>query len=143
MSNKPSVFIGWRHNGINSFEVVSTAQFKPFLEKLVIEEGVNVASIFISKMAMCNWLTPDSHKGCRQVQVQNFYDEINGTGNPSDYHGPDVSPQPKKSDSKYGYIRPDGKYFQCEYFGHSALERELVGKLEDIDDPQAYLFSKG
>ena len=48
-------------------------------------------------------------------------------------------PTKKKVESYYGFISPDGRHFRCEYGNHSELAREIVGKMEKIDDAQKYL----
>lgn len=141
---RPSIFVGWVHKGIKSFEVVPKSQYGTLLEKLLLEKGVHPGAIFISKMTLCHWIAEDYHNGYKTVNIYDFWDELNNIGDArTTYKKPKLKEEPKKSDSKYGYISPDGRYFQCEYYGHSALEREIVGKLEKIDNPQQYLYDKG
>lgn len=131
----------WRHDGINYWEAVSDKRFKGLLAEL-LDSGVNPASIILSNGGIINWLFPDYHKGCRTLWISNIYDEINGAGNPSDYKAPNV-PIIEKSNDMYGYISPDGRYFRCEYGGHSNLARNIVGKINNIDDAVQHLESLG
>ena len=141
---RPSLFVGWVHKGRKSFEVIPESQYGSLLEKLLLEKGVHAGAIFISKMTLCHWIDDRYHKGNKHVSVYTFWDEINNINSPETYYKePKLKKEPKPSDSKYGYISPDGRYFHCEYFGHSTLEREIVGKLEKIDNPQEYLYDKG
>ena len=144
MKERPSIFVGWVHKGRKSFEVIPESQYKALLEKLLLEKGVHPGAIFISKMTICHWIDGDYHNGNKHINIYDFWDELNNIGDVrTTYKKPNLKAEPKKSDSKYGYISPDGRYFQCEYFGHSTLEREIVGKLEQIDNPQQYLYDKG
>ena len=141
---RPGLFVGWVHNGEHSFEVIPTSMYGELLRKLMLDEGVHPGAIFISKMTMCNWIAPEFHKGCRQVWLGEFWKELNNIGSPEAYYEkPKYKEEKREPETKYGYISPDGRYFHCEYFGHSALEREIVGKLEKIDNPQEYLYEKG
>lgn len=146
MKNKerPSLFVGWVHKGRKSFEIIPESQYVLLLEKLLLEKRVHPGAIFISKMTICHWIDDKYHKGCKHVNIYDFWDEINNLDSPDAYYKePNLKKKPKPSGSKYGYISPDGRYFQCEYFGHASLEREIVGKLEDINNPQEYLYDKG
>jgi len=141
---RPSLFVGWVHKGRKSFEIIPESQYGSLLEKLLLEKRVHPGAIFISKMTLCHWIDSKYHKGDKHVSVYTFWDEINNINSPDAYYKePKLKRESKPSDSKYGYISPDGRYFHCEYFGHSTLEREIVGKLEKIDRPQEYLYDKG
>lgn len=141
---RPSLFVGWVHKGRKSFEVIPESQYGALLRKLLLEKKVHPGAVFISKMSICHWIDSNYHKGCKGVSVYSFWDEINNLNSPDAYYKePQLKKEPKPSDSKYGYISPDGRYFQCEYFGHSALERKIVGELEEVNDPQQYLLDKG
>ena len=141
---RPSIFVGWVHKGRKSFEVVPESQYGSLLKKLLLEKGVHPGAIFISKMTLCHWIDANYHKGDKHISIYSFWDEINNIGDPNSYYKPPaLKKEYKPSDTKYGYISPDGRYFHCEYFGHSTLEREIVGKLERIDNPQQYLYDHG
>lgn len=146
MKNKerPSLFVGWVHKGRKSFEIIPESQYGALLEKLLLEKKVHPGAVFISKMSICHWIDPNYHKGCKGVSVYSFWDEINNLNSPDAYYKePKLKKEVKPPETKYGYISPDGRYFQCEYFGHSALERKIVGELEKVDNPQQYLYDKG
>ncbi len=141
---KPSLFVGWIHKGHKRFEVIPESQYVSLLEKLLLEKKVHPGTIFISKMTICHWIDPKYHGGCKSINIYDFWDEINNLKSPDAYYNPPaLKSEPKKLETKYGYISPDGRYFQCDYYGHATLEREIVGKLENIDNPQQYLYEKG
>ena len=141
---RPSLFVGWVHKGRKSFEVIPESQYGALLTKLLIEKKVHPGAVFISKMSICHWIDPKYHKGCKGVSVYSFWDEINNLDSPDAYYKePKLKKEVKVPEAKYGYIAPDGRYFQCKYFGHSDLERKIVGELEEVDNPQEYLYDKG
>lgn len=141
---RPSLFVGWVHKGRKSFEVIPESQYGALLRKLLLEKHVHPGAVFISKMSICHWIDPNYHKGCKGVSVYSFWDEINNLNSPDAYYKePQLKKEIKTPEAKYGYISPDGRYFQCEYFGHSTLERKIVGELEEVSDPQQYLLDKG
>lgn len=140
----PNYFLLWRHNGENHWEAASRAQLTPLLKQL-LEQGVNPASmILIPGAGMIYWMFPEYHKNKRQLWMQDLYREINGCGNTAAYTGPNVplSPAPKAADV-YGFVAPDGRYFQCGYGGHSELARKIVGSVEKIDDARRHLEDRG
>ena len=141
---RPSLFVGWVHKGRKSFEIIPESQYGSLLEKLLLEKKVHPGAIFISKMTVCHWIDSKYHKGQKHVSVYTFWDEINNLDSPDAYYKePKLKKEVKPPESKYGYISPDGRYFQCEYFGHSTLACKIVGELEKISDPQEYLYDKG
>ena len=141
---RPEIFIGWVHKGRKNFEVIPESKVEDLLKKLFFEKHVHPGAVFMSKMTICNWLSPKFHKGCRQVNIYKFYDQLAEINDPvAEYKQMDLKSTPKEERPKYGYISPDGRYFQCDYYGHSTLEREIVGKLEHIDNPQQYLYERG
>lgn len=142
MSDKPRFFIAWRHNGENCWEAVSENKVEGLLKKL-LESGVNPASVFSTTLPMAHWLFPSHHKGCSQVWIRDLYDEIGGTGNPSDCSGPDVPVKEKEPEMLFGFVSPDGRHFKCDFGGHSTLAKEIVGKLYDVKDAQKYLEEQG
>ena len=142
MNNSPRFFIAWRHNEENHWEAVPENKFAGFAEKL-LNEGVNPASIFFSMGVMVKWLFPSYHEDERSLWINEIYDKINGAGNPSDYKAPDVPITKRKSDSLYGYISPDGRYFHCEYGGHYTLAETIVGSLQKINDARMFLEEQG
>ena len=141
---RPDIFIAWRHKRTNRWEALERDQLDAFLEKLLLKDGVNPASVFISTLTMATrWLYAPAHNGSGMFDLSKIYKDINGTSNPSDYSGPKVEHKPKPSKTKYGYVSPDGRYFHCEYEGHYSLAKKIVGELVDIQNPQKHLEDNG
>ena len=140
----PQYFLMWRHKGENHWDAVSRSQVTPLLKKL-LESGVNPASIIlIHGSGTVYWMFPQYHKNKRQLWMSDLYDEIDGCDTVSSYTGPDVVPSPPpKDEDTYGYVAPDGRYFQCGYGGHAQLARKIVGSLEEIRDPGRFLEDRG
>lgn len=136
-------FIAWREKGENHWEVLSRPDLMALLAQLN-ERKVNMATVMVYQSMFMSWLFPDYHRGCHEVNLRTIYEEINGVETPSDYSRPDLPPAPSvESEKLYGYIAPDGRYFKCEYGGHSALARKIVGSFQQIDDPVRYLEKNG
>ena len=93
---RPSLFVGWVHKGRKSFEVIPESQYGALLKKLLLEKHVHPGAIFISKMTICHWISPNYHKGCNGVSVYSFWDEINNLNSPDAYY---TEPKLKKSQS--------------------------------------------
>lgn len=143
---RPSIFVGWVHKGHKRFEVIPESQYGSLLRKLLLEKHVHPGSIFISKMTLVHWIDADYHNGNKHVSVYSFWKEIENLNSPDAYYKPlPLKHEATREEPKdnYGYISPDGRYFQCNYWGHASLEREIVGNLEKIDNPQQYLYDKG
>lgn len=141
---RPEIFIGWVHKGRKNFEVIPESKVESLLKKLFFEKGVHPGAVFMSKMTIVKWLSPQFHRGRNDVNIYKFYEQLAEINDPNCYYKePNLKSTPRKSETKYGYVSPDGRYFHCEYFGHSTLEREIVGKLEEVSNPQQYLYDKG
>lgn len=48
-----------------------------------------------------------------------------------------------KANSKYGFISPDGKYFHCDYQGHSSLAYDICFGQFETNNPEKYLEEHG
>lgn len=141
---RPSLFVGWIHKGKKQFEVIPESKYESLLKKLFFEKGVHPGAVFISKMTLCHWIDADYHKGKKHVNIYDFYKQLAEINEPKcEYKQLDLKSTPKKDTPNYGYISPDGRYFKCDYYGHSSLEREIVGKFQEIDNPQQYLYDNG
>ena len=141
---RPGIFVGWVHNGEKSFEVIPKTMYGDLLYKLMMEDGVHPGAIFISKMTMCNWVAPDYHKGCRQVWLGDFWDEINNIDSPAAYYEkPKYKVEKRQPETKYGWLAPDGRFFRCGYGGHSNLADKIVGDIEYVANPERLLEEKG
>ena len=137
---KPNWFVLYRHNNTNYWEAIAEGQMEGFLEKLM-KQGVNLAIVMISQGLMVYWAFPSFHNDLKMVRLSTLYEEIEGSNKKSNYTPVDV-PTKSREISYYGYISPDGRYFQCNYGDHSTLARQIVGELENIKNPTKYLEDK-
>lgn len=48
-----------------------------------------------------------------------------------------------KANSKYGFISPDGRYFHCDYQGHSSLAHDICFGQFETNNPEKYLEEHG
>ena len=121
-----------------------------FLLNLLQNKDVNNHTIFIIPTGVfCEgiWLSRNTHKSSR-VDFWNFFDDI-GTV----YTTPETNNDNKKiiteieektsDNTKYGWISPDGKYFHCNYQGHSSLAHDICFGLIDTNNPEHYLEEHG
>lgn len=58
-------------------------------------------------------------------------------------HRPVDVPITKKVETKYGWISPDGRFFGCDYGGHSSLAADIVGEIQYVRDPERHLEDLG
>ena len=72
---KPRWLILWRHNGVNYWEAVPDNKMDAFIEKLLLVDRVNPATIFMGMGMMMNWMFPSYHKELRSVWIKDIYDE--------------------------------------------------------------------
>ena len=134
---RPYWLINYRHNNTNYWDTIGENQMEGYLDKL-LSKGVNPTTIFISMLHQHSWLFSSRHNGLRYINPSTFYEELEGTDKKATYTPVDV-PIKKEVKSYYGFISPDGRHFRCEYGNHSELAREIVGKMEKIDDAQKHL----
>jgi hypothetical protein len=45
--------------------------------------------------------------------------------------------------TKYGWIAPDGRFFRCDYGGHSNLADKIVGEIQHVRNPERHLEDLG
>lgn len=139
----PQYYLLWRHEGENHWDACTRDEALALCDSL-IQRGVNPASvILIPGTGMIYWMFPQYHKGKKRCWMSDLYAEICGTEKLPDYTGPDVQPPPPSDPDHYGFISPDGRYFQCGYGGHMELARKIVGFLKEIRDPHRYLEDQG
>lgn len=54
-----------------------------------------------------------------------------------------IAVKPDEPEMKYGWIAPDGRFFGCDYGGHSSLAGKICGKVQDVSDPERHLEELG
>lgn len=138
------VFLWEDQNGRRCWEAVEKGQTEGFLKKL-LSDGVHPATIMCAfSPIFFHWVFPTYHRGLSDVHFQNINDDIYGTAPVEKKHEPVnvpiEKPQPPK---KFGWIAPDGRYFQCDYGGHSHLATKIVGEMESVLNPERHLEDHG
>lgn len=140
----PYVFLWESSDGSRHWEAVPENQFTGFIEKLLVE-GVHPATVMCARLPIFfHWVWKKYHNNLSDVHFGRINDKIYGSEPVESKHEVvDVPRTPEKPTSKYGWIAPDGRYFQCEYSGHRDLASKIVGALEDVWDAEKYLEEKG
>lgn len=132
-------------DGVRRWEAVREKQVNGFLEKL-INDGVHPATVIAGyNPILFHWVWKKYHRGLSDVFFGRIDAEIYGTEpvEESKHKPVDVPETKEKPETKYGWIAPDGRYFNCDYGGHSSLARKIVGEIQDIADPERHLEALG
>lgn len=139
------VFLWEGPDGERKWEAVAENQVNGFLVKLLEEEGVNPATVMVAYAPILfHWVCKQYHK-ISDVNFNRINEEIYGT-DPSEIskHKPvDVPVERKKPEEKYGWLAPDGRFFNCDYGGHSHLAGKIVGEIQHVHDPERHLEDLG
>jgi len=139
------VFLWEGPDGERCWEALSEKQVDSFLEKLV-ESGVNPASIMVSYFPIFfHWVWKKFHNGLSDVNFCRINEEISGTEQPakSNHKPVDVPVRSIERKKRLGWISPDGRFFGCEFGGHTELARQIVGSLQEVADPEKHLEELG
>lgn len=137
-----NVLVMWgTRDGSRKWEAINSSQYKGFLKNLM-GAGVNPASFMLQyNPVFFHWAFPSEHNGLSDVNFMRINDTIYGEKK-SAHKLPKVEIQ-KESDSKYGWLSPDGRYYHCSYGGRMDLAYEIVGKIEPVSDPEQKLEELG
>ena len=138
-----SFLIMWETpDGERRWEAVKKEQIDGFLEKLLLG-GVHPATVMMSYApALIHWVWKKFHKGYSHVNFYKINEEIYGTEpvEESKHKPVDV---PVKEKSKFGWIAPDGRFFECGYGGHTSVAERIVGEIQHVFDPEQHLEGLG
>ncbi len=138
-----SFLIMWETpDGERRWEAVKKEQIDGFLEKLLLG-GVHPATVMMSYApALIHWVWKKFHKGYSHVNFHKINEEIYGTEpvEESKHKPVDV---PVKEKSKFGWIAPDGRFFECGYGGHTSVAERIVGEIQHVFDPEQHLEGLG
>lgn len=138
--------ICYEENGIRRWDMIKKNDRNGFLLDLMQRPEINLHSIFIMPTNFLSgiWLSPQSHKSNR-VDFWNFFEDYG-----KKYVAPEISERSKqiektviKPETKYGWISPDGRYFQCEFQGHVALADNICFGIVDTNNSERYLEEHG
>lgn len=138
------IFMWETKRGTRKWEAVQKGQVKGFLEKL-LNEGARPATIMISyNPLLWHWVFEEYHKGLSDVSWNNINEEIYGSEPVKTKRAPlDVPVEKPKPVMKYGWLAPDGRFFKCDYGGHSNLASKIVGDITYIANPERHLEENG
>lgn len=139
------VFLWEDSNGNRQWEAVEEDQKLGFLEKL-LQENVHPATIMCAyNPILFHFVWKQYHNGLSDVFFGRINEQIYGTAPKPEVNrlAVDVPRTQSKAKSKFGWIAPDGRYFQCEYGGHASLASDIVGEIEYVPDAEIHLEKLG
>lgn len=129
--------------GERKWEVVKRNQGIGFLKKL-INDRVHPATVMASIPLTIHWVWPEFHKGNSDVNFKKINEEIYGTEPIKSKHtAVDVPIEKPKPETKWGWLAPDGRFFKCDYGGHSHLASKIVGEIQKVANPERHLEEIG
>ena len=140
------VFLWEGADGERRWEAVREEQASGFLQKLIEKDSVHPATVMAAYAPILfHWVWKKFHKGLTDVNFHKINEEIYGTEPIVETkHKPvDVPIDKGAPETKFGWIAPDGRYFQCDYGGHSSLARGIVGEIQHISDAEQHLEGLG
>lgn len=138
------LFLWENPDGERKWEAVKKTETMGFLEK-IINDGVHPATILCEwNPLMFHWLFPEYHKDVSSVTFRKVNEEIYGTAPIKSSHKPvDVAPNKPAPVFKWGWLAPDGRFFRCDYGGHSHLADKICGEIQKIVNPERHLEEIG
>ena len=138
------IFLWEDPNGNRKWEIVKKNQMIGFLEKL-LNDGVHPATIMCAcSPILFHWAWKEYHNGISDVNFNKLNEEIYGTEPIESKHKRvDVPIEKEKPVTKYGWIAPDGRFFGCDYGGHSSLASKIVGNIQYVTNPERHLEEIG
>lgn len=142
----PFLFMWEDQQQERKWEVSSKENASGMLE-WIINQGVNPATVVMGyNPVILHWAFPDYHNGMRDVSVCEINKKIYGY-NPVESapkrEPPKVPTRKRPHVPKFGWLAPDGRYFQCNYGAHSALADEIVGSIEYVQNSEQHLEMLG
>ena len=139
------VFMWEQPDGERKWEAVKKGQVEGFLKKLIEDYGVHPATVMCAYAPILfHWVWKEYHR-ISDVNFHKINEEIYGT-EPAELskHKPvDVPIKKEKPEIKYGWLSPDGRFFGCDYGGHSNLADKIVGSVQYIANPERHLEDIG
>lgn len=139
----PFVFMWEDKNGNRHWDAIAEDCIKDFLRQLLEDNNVSPATV----MCACNpilfhYVFEDYHN-IADVHFNNIDEEIYGCEPHTKRKVTKLTPEKKKEIMKYGWLAPDGRFFNCDYGGHSNLADKIVGDIQYIANPERHLEELG
>lgn len=138
------LFLWETPEGERKWEAVKKNQTMGFLEK-IITAGVHPATVMVEfNPLLMHWVWQEYHNGCSDVTFRKVNKEIYGTAPVESKHKPlQVPVNKEKPVFKWGWLAPDGRFFRCDYGGHSHLADKICGEIQYIANPERHLEEMG
>ena len=141
----------YEKSNIRQWDMVEESEWKSFAVNLLLDPTVKNGTIFqvpVSAIIGGIWLDRNSHKS-NSVDFYHFTDDYGTT-----YEKPDITETAKKvadeqdreqeaKYGKYGWISPEGRYFNCNYQGHTNLADRICFGITETNNAELYLEEHG
>lgn len=140
------VFLWETNSGHRQWEVVADKQLDGFLKKMTSDKNINLATVMAAHMPIgFHFVWKKFHNDLSDVNFGKLNETIYGTEPPKEIPHKEVNvpEKPPEPESHLGWLAPDGRFFHCEYGGHTQMANRIVGGLEPILDSEKYLEDHG
>lgn len=154
MSRRPKALYCFKEKNMQKWIMSDEDNDEEILLSIVANPDIDRSSIFcIPAVALIMsgiiWLDTDFHSKARG-DIYDFFNEYN-LKQPNialNETIKQIAAEAKeekafKTNSKYGFISPDGKYFHCDYQGHSSLAYDICFGQFETNNPEKYLEEHG
>lgn len=154
MSRRPKTLYCYKEKNTQKWIMSDKDNDEEILLSIVANPDIDRSSIFcIPAVALIMsgiiWIDTDFHSKARG-DIYDFFNEYN-LKQPNialNETIKQIAAEAKeekafKANSKYGFISPDGKYFHCDYQGHSSLADDICFGQFETNNPEKYLEEHG
>lgn len=152
MKKRPKNLYCYKEDNIQKWVMSDNENDEEILLNILINKHVDKSSLFaipIIGMLGIIWLSKKDHPNMRG-DIWNFFEEYNTpqTGISKYEESKKIAESIKqekesKRNSKFGFISPDGRYFHCDYQGHSSLAYDICFGQFETNNPEKYLEEHG
>lgn len=157
MSRRPKTLYCYKEKNTQKWIMSDEDNDEEILLSIITNPNVDRSSVFCifacSLMFGVSWLDRDIHADAK-TSIYDFFNEYN-LKQPTICKDKALNETIKqiaaeakeekefKANSKYGFISPDGKYFHCDYQGHSSLAHDICFGQFETNNPEKYLEEHG
>lgn len=145
-----NTLICYIEDGVQKWNMANSKNRDDILLQLLTNKNIDNSTIFAiptSSIMGGIWIDKSLHKSQR-VDFHNFFEDLGyeeNIGPLNEAQKEILSEHEDKfgDDTKYGWISPEGKYFHCNYQGHSSLADKICFGMVETSNPERYLEEHG
>lgn len=152
MKRRPASLYCYKENGIQKWIMSDRDNDNEVIMDILMNENVDKSSIFSipaeGLMFGVIWVWKKAHPNASR-SIWEFFEEYNNPQTEIPHFeeatklANKIEEEKEKRDSKYGFISPDGRYFHCDYYGHSSLAHDICFGQFETNNPERYLEEHG